>query len=459
MKLFAFYLLNLLFFFALTCCKSDMSAGYQVTMAVPVEYIEGFAGRAFLMETEKMQVNFRTALSVEAVDGRYSCSLNVFLASVKVWNSGHRSKFYTTDLCVLELTKKGDLHLKGPNERVGWRTGTSGQGVEKLQLLESGNLVLVDAMARIKWQTFNFPTDVLLQGQRLSVATQLTTIPKNTTYFYSFEIQHDNIALYLNSGKNKYSYWEFQPSKGRNITFIKLTSRGFELFDGKFRKFAQILSQQLEPVRFLALENDTGNLGLYHYSAYNNKFEASFQALNTACDLPLKCAPYDICTLTNGCLCIRLLVEDENMGFDCPGGAREGLCGGRQAEMLELEDAGSVLRSSSTKVNVSKEACASICLNDCNCVAALYSLKKGDTNMQVCSFYDLVNGVKQMNRGSGLSYLVKVPKREGGVHRKTSLRKWVMILVVVADGVVLFLVLAGLGYYMIWKRRKRLSNS
>ncbi|GMH14686.1 hypothetical protein Nepgr_016527 [Nepenthes gracilis] len=138
------------------------------------------------------------------------------------------------------------------------------------------------------------------------------------------------------------------------------------------------------------------------------------------------------------------------MGFDCPVGAREGLCGGSQAEMLELEDAGSVLISSSTKVNVSKEACTSICLNDCNCVAALYSFKKGDTNMQVCSFYYLVNGVKQMNRGSRLSYLVKVPKREGGVHRKTSLRKWVMILVVVADGVVLFLVLADILHHLVY---------
>ncbi|GMH09816.1 hypothetical protein Nepgr_011657 [Nepenthes gracilis] len=127
------------------------------------------------------------------------------------------------------------------------------------------------------------------------------------------------------------------------------------------------------------------------------------------------------------------------MGSDCPGGAREGLCGRRRTQMLELEDAGSVLISSSTQVNVSKEACAT-----------LYSFKKGDTNMQVCSFYDLVNGVKQMNRGSGLSYLVKVPKREGGVHRKTSLRKWVMILVVVADGVVLFLVLADILHHLVY---------
>ncbi|GAB4833201.1 hypothetical protein Ancab_031445 [Ancistrocladus abbreviatus] len=213
-----------------------------------------------------MPLSFRTALSVEASDGKYACSLNVFLGSVRVWNSGHRSKFYTTEVCVLELTEEGDLRLKGADERIGWRTGTSGQGVEKLQLLETGNVVLVDAKERIKWQTFNFPTDVLLWQQGLSVATHLTSFPNNAAFFYSFEIHHDKIALYLNSGKEKYSYWEFEPSMGRNITFIQLTTRGLELYDDKFQKFAQILSKGIEPVRFLALENNTGNFGLYYYS-------------------------------------------------------------------------------------------------------------------------------------------------------------------------------------------------
>lgn len=77
-----------------------------------------------------MEPNFKAALSVEPINGNYSCSLEVFLGDVKVWNSGHYSKFYISDICMLELTKGGDLRLKGSNKQVGWRTGTSGQGVE-----------------------------------------------------------------------------------------------------------------------------------------------------------------------------------------------------------------------------------------------------------------------------------------------------------------------------------------
>lgn len=113
--------------------RTDLVTGYEVHLAVPAEYVEGFIGRAFLMESENlMPPNFRAALAIEATQGQYSCSLQVFLGEVKVWSSGHFSRFFTAEKCVLELTADGDLRLKGPTGHVGWRTGTSRQGVEVL---------------------------------------------------------------------------------------------------------------------------------------------------------------------------------------------------------------------------------------------------------------------------------------------------------------------------------------
>lgn len=129
------YLYHQLVFLALfltsqSYCKSDIHIGHSVTLAVPIEYSVGFVGRAFLIQTDQVEPKFKAALSVEPINGRYSCSLEVFLGDVKVWNSGHYSHFYTSDKCLLELTKDGDLQLKGPEDRIGWKTGTSGQGVE-----------------------------------------------------------------------------------------------------------------------------------------------------------------------------------------------------------------------------------------------------------------------------------------------------------------------------------------
>lgn len=409
------------------------------------------------MESNQREPNFKTALSVEAASGKYSCSLEVFLGDVKVWNSGHYSRFYTWDECVLELTNEGDLRLKGPNERVGWRTGTSGQGVERLQIMSSGNLVLVDTMDRIKWQSFNFPTDVMLWGQRLNVATRLTSFPSNSSSFYSLEIQHNRIALYLNSGKWNYSYWEFKPSMNRNITFIRLGSKGLDLFSDQYKKIAQISSQEHQLLRFLALGNSTGNLGLYFYSPERGKFEASFQALNTTCDLPLACKPYGICTLSNTCSCIGVLTNGRSS--NCSEGISGGFCNNSQVEMIELEGVSSVLQVTPIKVNVSKEACANLCLDDCTCAAALYSSGKGEIGLRECYLYGLVMGAKEVKTGIGLTYMVKVPKGTHLGHGKSNVMKWVLPMVGVLDGLIILLVFGGVGYYFIQKRRKILTNT
>ncbi|KAL2899968.1 hypothetical protein RDABS01_025050 [Bienertia sinuspersici] len=459
--------------------KSNISVGYTFTLAIPSDYSEGFNGKAYLMETDEMPLNFKTAMSIEAIDGRYACSLEVYLGNVKVWSSGHVTKFFTSESCMLEFSRSGDLMLKGYNYEIGWKTGTSRQGVEKLKLLDTGNLVLVDDKENIKWQTFNFPTNILLLGQRLSVATHLTSFPTNntnnyTTSFFSFEIHHDKVALYLNSVTNnnnnnnsniiknkKYSYWEFHPSKiEKNITFIELASRGLEFFDDTFKNFSQIIPPYKQPIRFLALDKETGNIGFYYYSPYKDKFEPSFQVLNTTCDLPLACPSYGICTLSKTCSCIRFLTKDDqdvssNNGDDCNEGINTStLC--EVGTMLELEDASSLLKNdnaTTSMTNVSKGNCANSCLNDCECNAALYSL-----HTRECMFFEVVRGVKQVKRGSGLSYLVKVPRGELGKHKKSGLKNWVLVLILVADGIVLFLVVGGVWYFMIWKRKKRLSD-
>ncbi|KAK9723643.1 hypothetical protein RND81_05G015200 [Saponaria officinalis] len=445
------------------CKANNIPLNYRFTISIPMEYNEGFNGRAYVMETNQMPLNFRTAVSVDADQGRYSCTLQVFLGSVMVWSSGHHLRFYTLDVCVLELNEFGDLRLKGYNGQIGWRTATSGQGVQKLQLLDNGNLVLLDAQENIKWQTFNFPTNVLLMGQKLSVATHLTSpflTNNNTTSFFSFEIHYDKLALYFNSVDNnknvKYSYWEFQPSPTTNITFIDLSSNGLDLFDPLYRNFSQIVPPVRQQVRFVVLDNDTGNLGFYYYSPYKDKFEASFEVLNDTCDLPLACSPYGICTFSNTCSCIRLLMNysgDHTSKNDCEDGITKGLCRKDRVEMLELKDASSVVRNPTIMSNVSKNECANSCLNDCECAAALYSSSVGE-----CMFYETVKGVKQVNAGSGLSYLVKVSRASLGKQKKSGLRKWVLVLVVVVDGFILCVVVGGLAYFGIWWTRRRSSN-
>lgn len=423
----------------------------MVTLNIPVEYNTEFTGRAFILETKQIVPSFRVALCVESFKQKYTCSLDVFLGDVKVWSSGHFLRLFTEGKCVLELTQDGDLKLNGRDGRVGWRTATSGQGVQSLHLLRTGNLVLVDSLNLIKWQTFNFPTNIMLWGQRLNVATQLTSFPTNSSgYFFSFEIERGKVALYLNSGRLKYSYWEFRPPVSRNITFIKVGNRGIDIFGDRYTKIAEITSSKIriEPLRFLRLANETGNLGLYYYSEEKQKFEVSFQALSATCDLPLACNPYGICTLSNVCSCVRLIDSKY-----CSNGFPQMSCVRNKVSMVELKGVKSVLKSIPKNVSMSKEECASLCLDDCNCTSASY-----DSISEECSLYSFVRGIKQVEYVGGLSYMVKVPKEIARENENSSgLKNWVIVVVGMADGLVLVLVFGGVTYYIIHKRRQNLQ--
>ncbi|KAG4992876.1 hypothetical protein JHK82_026392 [Glycine max] len=458
MRLFPFLFLLLVLLFNYGFSESGVGAGYQLMVAVPVEYEVNFKGRAFLVETNQTAPNFRVALSIEAINGKYSCSLEVFLGDVKVWDSGHYSRFYITEKCLLELTMDGDLRLKGPKERVGWKTGTSGQGVKRLEIQRTGNLVLVDALNNIKWQSFNFATNVMLRGQQLDVATRLTSSQSNSSLFYfSFEIEDKKVALYLNYGKLRYSYWGFQPTMNRSITYIKLSSRGLLLFDVKYKKIAQIPSEGIHPLRFLALNNETGNLGLYHYSPEKGKFEASFQALNSTCDLPISCRPYGICTFSNSCSCIQLLANENKGGADCSGGITGGFCNGKEAEMLEIDNISSVLKNVTRVVNISKKTCESLCLQDCKCAAALY-FGNASTDEAECYIYRLVLGLKQVKKGTGFSYMVKVPKGTIKNHERHNVKRWVLIVAGGVDGLIILLLVGGFGYWLVKRRSHSLHS-
>lgn len=322
-------------------------------------------------------------------------------------------------------------------------------------MLRTGNLVLVDAMNNIKWQSFNFPTDVMLRGQVLDVATRLTSFQSNSSLFYTFEIENNRVALYLNSGNLRYSYWEFHPSMNRSITYVKLSSRGLVLFDVKYKKMAEIQSPGIQPLRFLALKNDTGNFGLYYYSPERAKFEASFQALNSTCDLPIACRSYGICTFTNSCSCIQLLTKEGST--DCSDDTSGGFCNGKQAEMLELDNVSSVLKGVPKMVNISKEACANLCLQDCKCAAAIY-FRNASTDSAECYLYILVLGLKQVDKGTGFSYMVKVPKGTGRSHERHNVKRWVLLVVGVVDGLIILLLIGGFVYWLV-KRRSHTLHS
>ncbi|KAK1284507.1 G-type lectin S-receptor-like serine/threonine-protein kinase SD2-5 [Acorus calamus] len=388
----------LLCFVPLSLSKPQLSVGDHVTVVVPPAYETGFRGEATFIDHGGLAPDFKAVVVVEAERGKYSCSFAVLFGEVKVWKSNHLSQFFVDRTCELELTGGGDLRLKDSEDRIGWSSGTAGRGVERLQLLKTGNLVLMDKESNIKWQTFDHPTDTMLWGQNLHASAKLSSFDENSTVFYTFEIQHNKLALYLNHNRRKYSYWEMKISRDRNISYARLGSTGLKIFDRTSKKMAQILIKHDEKARFLAL-GKTGNLVMYHYESQEGKFMDSFRAINGFCDLPLPCGQFGMCTLSEACSRMRF--------------SRHGTA----VEMVEVGGVSTVLMGGSVK-KLSKEECADSCVEDSSCVSVLYV--DGDGFGKECFSYGLVGGVKQVERESGFHFFVKV---SGGEGKKMGLKK------------------------------------
>ncbi|XP_058114151.1 PAN domain-containing protein At5g03700 isoform X1 [Magnolia sinica] len=433
-------------------CDSHLSIGNQIIVPVPRKYDPSFLqGKAFFIHAGETVPDFKAALSVDTFDGKYLCELAVFLGEQKVWNSGRFSHFYPTGSCVLELLETGVLQLSDTSGRIGWRIGSYGQGVKMLQLQRTGNLILIDIENNTKWQSFDFPADIILWHQRLYAPAQLTSFSANSASYYSLQIRHDKIAMYLYSNSRNYSYWEFKPNKNRSISFAELGSKGLKLFNSQYHKIAQVPTNGQEPIRFLALSK-TGNLRFYYYSPHSGKFEASFQLLNSTCDLPLTCGPYGICSSSSTCTCMGFSKWPKRVQSECDEAFSAGFCGsGDATKMVQLLGVTSVLRGIPQNVNVSKEECVSLCTEDCTCSAVLFS---NSSNQQECFLYELVGGVKEVEKEIGMSYLVKVPKEtNANCGSCFSIRKLLLLLGGVVDGVAVVLIFGGLVFYFLKKKR------
>ncbi|KAJ7538516.1 hypothetical protein O6H91_11G052200 [Diphasiastrum complanatum] len=105
------------------------------------------------------------------------CNIDVEVAGFWIWESGC-TKISKGNTCSLALSKNGDLQLLDGNS-VAWSTGTSGKDVRSLQLLNSGDLVLLDSSNAIVWN--NSDHNFKNVDQACTAGTPMTTpIPAPT---------------------------------------------------------------------------------------------------------------------------------------------------------------------------------------------------------------------------------------------------------------------------------------
>ncbi|KAL3700746.1 hypothetical protein R1sor_018768 [Riccia sorocarpa] len=247
------------------------------------------------------------------------------------------------------LKGDGNLALWDEQGNEVWSTdvitggGGGGEGVglqvTGLVMEKSGNLQLVDSANKIRWQSFDFPTDTILPDQWLTVGSELKSRPSSTQAHlgapsYTLRVENAGLALYAVTNNNSSinqrlfeTYFITSLSQQEDLEGVLATcfhpaivgldyNQGLVLeFDqdsqnpwnlvnstlcgstgGKSRTPKLVLSNSMasSPHQFVRLDGD-GNLQLYEYSSNDRTFKVATSVINSPCDLPSSCSNYGIC--------------------------------------------------------------------------------------------------------------------------------------------------------------------
>lgn len=197
----------------------------------------------------------------------------------------------------LQFTEMGELVLyNSAAEAIAWTTETGNDSVVSAVLHDDGNLVLLNRVKDIIWQSFDTPSDTLLPGQNLSVHQTLR--PRSTNSVSSY------YSLFMAPSGQLLLRWE--------TSVIYWTSGSFESAHRAMLKEGgtlQLLDQSSKPIwsifgkdhndsdvkfRFLRLDSD-GNLRLYSWQDASKSWIYGWQAFENQCDIFATCYPRGIC--------------------------------------------------------------------------------------------------------------------------------------------------------------------
>ncbi|CAA2966838.1 G-type lectin S-receptor-like serine threonine-kinase LECRK3 [Olea europaea subsp. europaea] len=109
-------------------------------------------------------------------------AVGIFIAGIPektvVWTANRDDPVFPSN-AILLLTDDGRLILQ-QEDRDDVNIVNPGQSVSSASLLDNGNFVLYDSSRRIRWQSFDHPTDTLLPGQRLPAGEEILSSASET---------------------------------------------------------------------------------------------------------------------------------------------------------------------------------------------------------------------------------------------------------------------------------------
>ncbi|KAK6244143.1 hypothetical protein QUC31_010552 [Theobroma cacao] len=276
-----------------------------------------------------------------------------------------------------QLQKNGELVLFDASQsQEQWTSKTSQLSVASAFLRDDGNLVLLNEKKDIVWQSFDYPTDTLLPGQRFYAFSTLRAAGQNdvsslyTLYMNvsgQLQLRWESSIIYWSSGRPSHS----------NLTAVLTSSGSLQLVAPNLGPIWSVFGEDHDDTvrfRFLRLDVD-GNLRIFSWVEVSQTWRSVWQAVENQCTVFATCYQQGICVFNASgspvCTCPFHHTGQSNSKclFSSQHDCKSGSIMAEQANMFlygyyPVNDSISI-----TSIN----QCKSMCLNDSSCTSVTFT--------------------------------------------------------------------------------------
>ncbi|KAK3427695.1 hypothetical protein EUGRSUZ_F03871 [Eucalyptus grandis] len=439
------------FLFSGTCFSGSplvgqIRPGFQASQMEWVDH----NGRFLLSNNSAFSLGFYTGVDVTTF------VLNIIHtnSSQAIWTADSSKSVSSSDKFVFD--NNGNVYLKRGTDYL-WYTGTAGEKVSAMQLLDSGNLVLRGQNEAIIWQSFGYPTDTLVSGQEFKEGMRLKSFPNSGDMSVYLEILSGD--LILSAGyQNPQNFWSIKGDSRRsnasNSTFgnlysVVLVSNSWNFYDQNNALLWQfVFSKNSNPnALWAAILGPNGMITFVNLQRGKSRTAEATRIPENSCSVLEYCKPYEICYFESWCQCPPAL---------------NGNCGSQHLSSCSLSDSsvdfayigekldyfalGFDTPSQTSTVN----ACIEACSYNCSCKVLLFNSSSGD-----CFLFDQIGNFQRSDPGlNGYVSYMKVSSTSGHEGSKNKKKHAVLIALITVATVALIAGLACVGF---WYRQKKNS--
>ncbi|KAL6998127.1 hypothetical protein U1Q18_008255 [Sarracenia purpurea var. burkii] len=354
----------------------------------------------------------------------------------------------------------GSLVISEPHTGVLWSTETAG---DRVWLSNTSNLEVqkLDESKSIIWQSFDFPSDTLVENQNFTSTMSLVS----SNGLYSMRLGSDFMGLYARFNRDsdsdqaylKHKALEAKASviEGQGPIYLLLNSNGYlgMYQNGSTPVDVQSFSSFQQPgsgIRRVRIEPD-GNLKGYFWTG--STWVLDYQAISDPCELPSSCGSYGLCQPGKGCSCLdnrtaynsgKCGSPENNYGDFCgPDGAKYRILRTNGVdlpykELMGYEKMGSL------------DQCERACEANCTCWGVVYSNSSGFCYMINYPIQTLLGVGDKSKEG-----YFKVRESAGKKDREVGYGVGIGLL---CGAVLVFAGAVGFGYRF-WRRNREVGGS